>query len=734
MPASIPYIPISHDDAARRRLESTLDADLTTLSLSASLTDASASFASLSTIEAPRAGGDGAGGGAVFSPSLAIDDFDTPRPGRAYAHAGLERLPPRAVSGRSDASHASHISLTGASPVSSAGHHVSAATLGAGVFRRAPAAPAGKAGQADEFDPDRSLGRLAGQLGKVVGARRPTSPFASPPQHLSPPRSPSPMPPSNLSFSLTRADPLPSPPTSRSSSASHSHTQTLAEPKTRVPTQPTQPAQPERRALGETNRTNVPVPHERTAKGFPSAPRRASAPARADASDITGITALMDTPAKGLSFGRIHKDARVEPETGANIVQTLAALNARLRALENENVVSRRRVRELEAEVERARAEVEHAKRDGGARLREAVGEKSALEDLVDSLRSNLARLTLELESHKALVEELRAAPRAAHVAGDSEVRDELAALRREVERLAGEVHRLGDVVSQGLKARRRGDDDENNEREPSRLRQGLHAVASRAPVSAAPTPARPSHVSRSPLSDSDSDVTSNTTHADPHLTPDKTYADSSRRRRRRGPNVEGPASPFPSIREQDETGFFSVLEPDQRGLPVVVNDRPAEGPQASAAPEERRKVASTRRDQADDEIPALPEPARADVPPQTVLVRVLRELEDEFTHYKSVYIELAEQYGLLDAAAARAKRHVLSEHLKEVIDALEKKADQIASLYDLLAFEDRQDDRAPARPVPARTVSEILRGVRAELGDEARARLRRDGLGRALV
>jgi hypothetical protein len=34
----------------------------------------------------------------------------------------------------------------------------------------------------------------------------------------------------------------------------------------------------------------------------------------------------------------------------------------------------------------------------------------------------------------------------------------------------------------------------------------------------------------------------------------------------------------------------------------------------------------------------------------------------------------LAEQYKILDAASAIAKRHVLAEHLKEVIDTLEQK------------------------------------------------------------
>lgn len=56
---------------------------------------------------------------------------------------------------------------------------------------------------------------------------------------------------------------------------------------------------------------------------------------------------------------------------------TLSALHARLRALETENSVSRRRVRELEEEVERAKAEVESARNSGQGKLQEVLGQKT---------------------------------------------------------------------------------------------------------------------------------------------------------------------------------------------------------------------------------------------------------------------------------------------------------------------------------------------------------------------
>ncbi|KAL4070019.1 hypothetical protein V8B97DRAFT_1967591 [Scleroderma yunnanense] len=78
------------------------------------------------------------------------------------------------------------------------------------------------------------------------------------------------------------------------------------------------------------------------------------------------------------------------------------------------------------------------------------------------------------------------------------------------------------------------------------------------------------------------------------------------------------------------------------------------------------------------------------EIPPQTVLARVLRELEDEFTHHKEIYRELAEEYRVMDCATQAAKRHMVADHLRDVIGTIERKGDQITSLYELLTFKDR--------------------------------------------
>lgn len=134
-----PPIPFSRTDLERQRLESTLDHDLSSLSLTNTASSSFASHSSVSTLGVPR--------------SAAVVDYrptfdDTPRRGgrnpsfaTSFASAGV-----------------------GLSPTSSAGHHVSAATLGAGVFNtRRPLDRT-----TDEFDPERSLGCLAAQLQKAM--------------------------------------------------------------------------------------------------------------------------------------------------------------------------------------------------------------------------------------------------------------------------------------------------------------------------------------------------------------------------------------------------------------------------------------------------------------------------------------------------------------------------------------------------------------------------------------
>lgn len=113
----------------------------------------------------------------------------------------------------------------------------------------------------------------------------------------------------------------------------------------------------------------------------------------------------------------------------------------------------------------------------------------------------------------------------------------------------------------------------------------------------------------------------------------------------------------------------------------------------------------------------------------------------------------MAEQYKILDAASALAKRHVLAEHLKEVIDTLEQKvsftplfapvvkgqadrqADQISALYDLLSFQDKElpkGDGGQKKGGVRKSIPEVLRMVRESLGEEGLRRLEEDGVNAA--
>ncbi|EJU03198.1 hypothetical protein DACRYDRAFT_115426 [Dacryopinax primogenitus] len=68
----------------------------------------------------------------------------------------------------------------------------------------------------------------------------------------------------------------------------------------------------------------------------------------------------------------------------------------------------------------------------------------------------------------------------------------------------------------------------------------------------------------------------------------------------------------------------------------------------------------------------------------QELLTNAIKDMEGDFTHYRSVYSELAEQYGVI-APKNRIRRNILAEHLGEVISILERKGDLIATLYDSL-------------------------------------------------
>jgi hypothetical protein len=222
----------------------------------------------------------------------------------------------------------------------------------------------------------------------------------------------------------------------------------------------------------------------------------------------------------------------------------------------------------------------------------------------------------------------------------------ELVALRQEVERLGNEVHRLGGIVEQGLETRKkaRGEEtirlegaqvdlisltDEDVERaqkdveqratataaQPSKLRQALHRAGSPDPqvvdatFVAAPLPTRASQNAPTARVSQNAPTQSQARPTTPPVEHRSPTSDTSGKSRTRAP-AEGPSSPFPSIREEDEMEFFEVSKraPTKHG---------------------KTKDSDNRR-----KSPLLYQDEEA--PPQTVLMRVIGELEADFKHYKA--------------------------------------------------------------------------------------------------
>ncbi|KAK9372580.1 centrosome microtubule-binding domain of Cep57-domain-containing protein [Lipomyces chichibuensis] len=75
----------------------------------------------------------------------------------------------------------------------------------------------------------------------------------------------------------------------------------------------------------------------------------------------------------------------------------------------------------------------------------------------------------------------------------------------------------------------------------------------------------------------------------------------------------------------------------------------------------------------------------RPSMRPENAVTTVLSQLEDEFRHLKFQYQSHVDKYEHLDPAVSKRKRKALVTRLKEIIEELETKADQIYALYDVL-------------------------------------------------
>jgi chromosome segregation ATPase len=142
--------------------------------------------------------------------------------------------------------------------------------------------------------------------------------------------------------------------------------------------------------------------------------------------DLTGLTGMLATPAKGMGHKGVGDNAAQAGEGGesavlnhplarrkhdnqrqpleipaASIPQSLAALQARLEQLQTETSTSRRRIRELELELERHRVESAKSRRAQDERVRELERER-------DEWSGERRRLTTEQEELRRRVRQVQ--------------------------------------------------------------------------------------------------------------------------------------------------------------------------------------------------------------------------------------------------------------------------------------------------------------------------------------
>ncbi|ORY89247.1 hypothetical protein BCR35DRAFT_300360 [Leucosporidium creatinivorum] len=142
--------------------------------------------------------------------------------------------------------------------------------------------------------------------------------------------------------------------------------------------------------------------------------------------------------------------------------------------------------------------------------------------------------------------------------------------------------------------------------------------------------------------------------------------------------------------RRKRESGGVPVSAPPKLGGRWEERESGAAGHEGDDE-EERYEEEMRQRKSREKEKMRAQEKSRAPpkVDPQQALENVLRDLEDDFELHKRIYIELSDQYRSMDAKLGGGKRRALAEHLKESIDTLEIKADQVKRLHDLLHYHD---------------------------------------------
>ncbi|PLW16322.1 hypothetical protein PCANC_27004 [Puccinia coronata f. sp. avenae] len=136
----------------------------------------------------------------------------------------------------------------------------------------------------------------------------------------------------------------------------------------------------------------------------------------------------------------------------------------------------------------------------------------------------------------------------------------------------------------------------------------------------------------------------------------------------------------LPKGRHDDMSCSQCRLRRQKGGASNTLSSRNSSAPMHPAPSKKKEE-----RDEPDDD-----DDEDASLPPQAVLVGILKDLEQDFEVHRKIFVELSDTYRKMNPAAIQvSKRKALAQHLHESVDTLEKKAGHIKHLYDLLHVKD---------------------------------------------
>lgn len=373
------------------------------------------------TVEFPRSAHGHGGGMRHHLEDLRYDSQRSPTPVNLGKHPSSSNL------GRKHRGEPSSCGeYSGMSPGSTMGHHASRMTLGAGgLFENRPRDRRADK-ENDEYDPDRPVEKLVREIEHLPRSNifsKKSPPHKEEKQHhlgshLAP-RHHRPVQPSPLR-SLVVPSPDPSVTRSRSKSQSKSRAMDRSEENERSRYQARVEDAPDEGTHRYTTSARTashpvdpaPTPRVRVVSNPETQTTARNPPRDVSLADMTRLTGMLATPKKGAAHGAVPDDGPNDDSKSPRsaplpspiladpfsypdyINETLKDALARMAALQDETALARRRIRELEADLERARAEGARSQRHA-----EEVEHRNAVLESEkkgkSTSRARLPRLTL---------------------------------------------------------------------------------------------------------------------------------------------------------------------------------------------------------------------------------------------------------------------------------------------------------------------------------------------------